>query len=80
MDAPVKTISENVRLSQMWSNVSEFQILKSFSVGNDQSSTSGNSKDFDQSFYDWYKEMYEDNGVYLINTAYFDNKQLDGWK
>lgn len=80
VDAPVKTISENARLSQMWSNVSEFQILKSFSVGNDQSSIGGNSKDLDQSFYDWYKEMYEDNGVYLINTTYFDNKQLYGWK
>jgi hypothetical protein len=80
VDSPIKTISENARLSQMWSNVSEFQILKSSSVGNDQSSITGNSKELDQSFYDWYKGMYNNDGVYLINTTYFDNKQLDGWK
>ncbi|MBU3137400.1 hypothetical protein KPL39_14110 [Clostridium gasigenes] len=80
VDGSMKTISENARLSQMWSNVSEFQILKSISVGDDQSSISGNSKELDQSFYDWSKGIYDDNGVYLINTTYYDNKQLDGWK
>jgi hypothetical protein len=77
VDGPMKTISENARLSQMWSNVSEFQILKSFSVGNDESSITGNSKDLAQSFYDWYKGMYDDNGVYLINTQYYDNNVLE---
>lgn len=80
VDGPMNTISENARLSQMWNSVSEFQILKSISIGNDQSSITGNSKDLDQSFYDWSKGMYDDNGVYLINTTYFDNNQLDGWK
>ena len=80
VDSPMKTLSEDARLSQMWSNVSEFQILKSISVGNDKSSMTGNSKALAQSFYDWYKGMYDDNGVYLINTTYFDNEQLDGWK
>ncbi|MDZ5035226.1 hypothetical protein, partial [Clostridium perfringens] len=74
VDGPMKTISENARLSQMWSSVSEFQILKNISIGNDQSSISGNSKELDQSFYDWYKGMYDDNGVYLINTKYHDNE------
>ncbi|MBW9158958.1 hypothetical protein [Clostridium tagluense] len=80
IDAPMKNVSENAKLSQMWSNVSEYQILKSISVGYDQSSITGNSKDLAQSFYDWYKGMYDDNGVYLINTTYYDNEQLDGWK
>ena len=80
IDTPMKSISENAKLSQMWSDVSEFQILKSISVGNDQSSINGKSKDLDQSFYDWYKGMYDDDGVYLINTNYFDNTQLDSWK
>jgi hypothetical protein len=80
VDGPMKTISENARLSQMWSSVSEFQILKSFSAGNDESSITGNSKDLAQSFYDWYKGMYDDNGVYLIKTQYYDNNVLDGWK
>ncbi len=80
VDSPMKTISENVKLSQMWSNVSEFRILKSISIGNDKNSITGNSKNLDQSLYDWYKEMYDDNGVYLINTQYYDNNVLGGWK
>lgn len=80
VDGPMKIISENARLSQSWNSVSEFQILRSISVGNDQSSITGNSKGLDQSLYDWYKGMYDDNGVYLIETEYYDNKQLDGWK
>ena len=80
VDEPVKTISENARLSQMWSGVSEFQILKNISVGNDQSSISGSSKELDQSLYDWYKGMCEDDGVYIIKTTYYDNKILNVWK
>lgn len=80
VDGTMKIISENARLSQSWNSVSEFQILRSISVGNDQSSITGNSKGLDQSLYDWYKGMYDDNGVYLIETEYYDNKQLDGWK
>lgn len=80
VDEPVKTISENARLSQMWSGVSEFQILKNISVGNDQSSISGGSKELDQSLYYWYKGMCEDDGVYIIKTTYYDNKILNVWK
>lgn len=80
VDGPMETISENARLSQMWSSVSEFQILKSISVGEDQSSINGNSKELNQGFYDWYKDIYDDEGVYLINTVYHDDKQLDLWK
>lgn len=80
VDAPVKKVSENSIISQMWNNVSEFQVLKSFSVGNDQSSISGNSKDLDQSFYDWYKDMSNDEGVYLIKTTYYNNEVLNIWK
>ncbi|EJO5349123.1 hypothetical protein NRP93_003280 [Clostridium botulinum] len=80
VDSPVKTISENARLSQMWNSVSEFQILKSNSVGNDQSSVTGSSKELDQSFYDWYKGMCNDTGVYLVQTKYYDNEILNAWK
>lgn len=80
IDGPMNTISENARLSKMWSNVSDFQVLKSIAVGNDQSSITGDSKALAQNFYDWYKGMYDDNGVYLIHTLYFNSKQLAEWK
>lgn len=80
VDSPLKGISENIRLSKVWNDVSEFQVLRSISVGNDNSSITGNSKELDQSFYDWYKDIYEDDGVYLIKTEYYDNDQLYVWK
>lgn len=80
VDGPMKTISEDAKLSQMWDSVSEFKVLKSISIGNDQSSITGNSKELDKSLYDWYKGMYDDNGVYLIKTTYYDNEILNGLK
>lgn len=80
VDAPLKHVSDNVRLSKVWHNVSDFQVLRSISVGNDKSSIAGNSKKLDEKFYNWYKEIYENEGVFLINTTYHDNKQLHLWK
>lgn len=80
VDSPLKGISENIRLSKVWNDVSEFQVLRSISVGNDNSSITGNSKELDQSFYDWYKDIYENDGVFLITTKYHHNEQLYDWK
>ncbi len=80
VDAPIKHVSENIRLSKIWNNVSDFQALKSISVGNDNSSFTGNSKELDNSFYNWYKDIYEDEGVFLINTKHYNTKQFHLWK
>lgn len=80
VDAPLKGVADNVRLSKTWNSVSDFQVLKSISVGNDNSSVTGNSKELDESFYNWYKDIYENEGVFLINTNYYDNKQLHLWE
>ena len=80
VDGPVKTISENAKLSQVWNNVSEYEVLKDISVGNDQSSISGKSKKLDQSFYNWYKDISDDDGVYIIKTTYYSDEILNTWK
>lgn len=80
VDAPMKKVTDNARISQMWTSVSKYEMLKNVSVGNDESSITNNSKNLDQSFYDWYKDMSDNDGVYLIKTKYYDNVILDKWK
>lgn len=80
VDAPLKHVANNVKLSKAWNSVSNFQVLKSVSVGNDNSSITGNSKELDESFYNWYKDIYENDGVFLINTTYYNNNQLHLWE
>lgn len=36
--------------------------------------------DFYTDCYEWYKKIENDDGVYLLNTAYYDDELLDNWK
>ncbi len=38
------------------------------------------SFDFYNDCYEWYKKIENDDGVYLLNTAYYDDELLDNWK
>lgn len=80
VDEPIQLLSENAKLSERWLNVSEYQILNKISVGEDADSFSGQSKQLDQNVYDWYKSIADEDGVYLINTKYYDNSSLELWK
>ncbi len=80
VDGPAEMISENAKLSQQWESVSEYQILKNISVGEDEGSFTGNSKELDQALYNWYKSISKEDGVYLINTTYYDSDILNLWE
>lgn len=80
VDGPVKQISENASLSKMWSSVSEYQVLKSLAVGEDEGSFAGRSKQLDQDLFDWYRAIHKRDGVYLVKTNYYDEELLDFWK
>lgn len=80
VDSPMQMISENTKLSESWEDVSDYQILRSISVGNDESSFAGTSKELDQDIFDWYKEIHKENGVYLVQTTYYDQEILDSWR
>ena len=80
IDSPVQYMNENAKISESWSQVSEFQILKNISVGNDENSFSGTSKELDQDIYNWYCSIADHDGVYLINTTYYDNTVLTMWR
>ena len=80
VDGPAEMISENAKLSRQWESVSEYQILKNISVGEDEGSFTGNSKELDQALYNWYKSISKEDGVYLINTTYYDSDILNLWE
>ncbi len=80
VDSPIRSVFDNVKLSKAWQSVSDYQILEEITVGNDDSSIKGESKELFDSFYKWYKDIYENEGVFLIHTRYYDNNVLDIWK
>lgn len=80
VDQPMASISENTRLSRRWNSVSEYQLLKHISVGQDEDSFSNNSNTLDKDLYDWYTSIADQNGVYLIQTSYYDEELLAVWR
>ncbi|MFQ9514245.1 MAG: hypothetical protein ACLRZ9_00310 [Eubacterium sp.] len=79
VDKPLQSLSENAKLSRRWKNVSEFQILRNISVGQDTDSFTGQSKQLDQDIFNWYKSIADREGVYLVNTTYYNNEVLELW-
>ncbi|MFP3153193.1 hypothetical protein LQZ18_01955 [Lachnospiraceae bacterium ZAX-1] len=79
MDLPMKDLSENARLSKNWANVSNYQLMRSISLGQDESSFKGQSKQLDEDLYNWYSSVSQEDGVYLIQAQYYGSDILDIW-
>ena len=80
IDQPISYISENNRLAQRWEDVSEYQLLSSISIGQDAATFSGGSKELDQDLYDWYSSIADTNGVYVVQTEYYDADIIQMWQ
>lgn len=79
IDEPMNKIKDNIQISKSWNEVSEYQIFKKISVGNDESSFAGRSNALDQKLFDWYSEIHNNNDVFLIKTSFYDRDILDVW-
>lgn len=79
VDQPLNYLSENARLSAQWQSVSQYQILRSISVGQDADAFTGQSNALDQDMYDWYSSIAGENGVYLIHTNFYGDDLLRQW-
>lgn len=77
LDGPLNELSANARLSLNWQRVSKMQVLNHVSVGQDSDSFTMQSNHLDQSFYDWYRAIADQPGVYIINSAYYSRKTID---
>lgn len=79
VDTPLMMLSENNRLSRDWANISGYQMLHNISIGDDENTFTGQSKQLHQDLYNWYSSISAENGVYLINTQYYSQDILTLW-
>ena len=80
IDEPIGNIKDNIRISKSWNKVSEYQIFKEVSIGNDESSFVVKSNALDQKIFDWYNEIHNNSDVLLITTQFYDRNLLDLWR
>ena len=80
IDEPIGNIKDNIQISKSWNKVSEYQIFKKISAGNDESSFAGKSNALDQRIFDWYNEIHNNSDVLLIKTRFEDRNLLDLWR
>lgn len=80
IDSPYQEVQKNIEISKNWNKVSDYKILKNISVGNDQASFNRQSKEFFRDFYNWYKEISDDNDVNIINTSFISKDTLKKYK
>ena len=80
IDGPIKQMDNNKQLLNNWSNVEDFLILGNASVGGDEASFTGMSNQFNIDIWSWYKEISKEDGVYIINTEFYDESVLELWR
>ncbi|MGY3778921.1 hypothetical protein [Isobaculum melis] len=76
LDAPIQQVAQNKRLLSAWSNVGEYETLKTVFPGENQTSIAGLSDQLDHEMYNWYQSMENNPGVYYITSQYYDEKIL----
>lgn len=80
IDGPYREIEKNIDISNKWSQVSEYKILRKVSIGEDQASFNRQSKELFKDFYNWYKSISEDKDVSIVNTSYISKDLLNSYK
>lgn len=80
IDSPYKEVKKNIEISKSWNKVSNYKILKNIRVGNDQASFNRQSKELFRDFYNWYKDISDDDDVNVVNTTFFSKDMLKSYK
>lgn len=80
LDTPVQYMSENSKLYRQWEQVEKYEILGGISVGEDADTIAGRSNQLDRDIYNWYSDIADRDGVYLIHTTYYDSEVLALWR
>ncbi|BDR61255.1 hypothetical protein [Lactobacillus xylocopicola] len=77
LDGPLKTLNETYQMSQNWHKVSNLTIIKDSQFGNQNQSHQDALKSRSKDFYLWYKDIYQEKGVYLIGTTIYTPKVVE---
>lgn len=80
IDSPYKEIQKNIDISKKWQRVSDYKILKSIDVGQDQASFNRQSKELFRNFYHWYKEISEYDDVHIVKTTFISKDMLKSYQ
>lgn len=80
LDQPVKDVFRHVDIAKKWESVSDYRVLQSMSVGEDQSSVAGQSQSLYKDVFEWYSSIADQDGVYLIKTSYFSQQLLEQYR
>lgn len=80
LDQPVKEVFRNVNIANQWKSVSNYRVLQSMSVGEDQSSIAGQSQKLYSDVFAWYSSLADEDGVYLIQTKHFSQQLLEQYR
>lgn len=80
VDTPAKQLSQNMHLLRQWNEVENYCILSNINVGKDQESYSGQSNKLADDIFNWYSDICNIDGVYLINTTFYNDDILDQWR
>lgn len=70
-DGPIKTLNNSYQMSKNWHNVSHLTILKSSTFNNESANYQEALKTRSKDFYSWYKNIYQEKGVYLVNSTIY---------
>lgn len=78
IDSPMKNFQQNQKVLTLYNRVENFQVLHKFDSS--QIENGQPTDQFTEGLYNWYKSMYENQGVYLINSQFFSNSWINNMK
>lgn len=79
VDQPIQYISENAKIAEQWKDVSDYMVLNKISIGEDTDTFTGRSNQLNEDIYNWYSDMANEEGVYIVNTTYYSDDTLNLW-
>lgn len=77
LDGPLQTLNNTYQMSKSWQDVSHLTILKSSQFSKQNQSKQEAFKKRSKDFYKWYKDIYQENGVYLVGTTIYTTKMIE---
>lgn len=77
IDKPSKQMQANAQLLKIWEPVSNYNILGSIDYSGDGTFINGSPSDkFNSDYYNWYKKISNENGVFFISSTYYSSEVL----
>lgn len=77
LDGPYREIKTYQEVKNSRDELADLEILNQISHGEDADSYTRNSKKLFQDTYNRYKSIQDEEGVYLVNTAFYDRETLE---